>query len=454
MMREAIPDIPPDRLLKAISPAARSVSANTAPEVHAILADLQGKVKSQGEISKIKAQLKTAKVSERPLLYRKLGESSAVIGDWKQALENLSKGDGEVVKVAQYEMGNEKSVCKRAGMWWDASEEKGIKPAVASAYRKHAAELYKRGLEDGSITGLNKTLAEQRIEGARALTSVSVEQPKGKYCVVDLSSGPASKQYRVSWMNALPSVNKDDAYKTSKLVLLRIDPGKFEYQPNKYITITKPFYIGVFEVTQSQYELVCGNNPSEHRGATRPVDRVSYSDLRGDRLGNEWPFSDKVDEHTFVGKIRQRTGLAFDLPTQAQWELACRANVKTAVVPVPKDILQQGKFAENDGPKSHHNPVGSFRPNRFGLYDTFGNVWEWCLDKHSGKCGGFYSYGDGEIDAIIDPKGPVSGSARVYRGISFYDSISKAIPNTISVWAPNGKHGNIGFRLCLNIMPW
>jgi len=270
-----------------------------------------------------------------------------------------------------------------------------------------------------------------------------------KYCVVDLS-----KHRSVEWKDAIvPSVNADNVYKTSKLVLRRIDPGKFEYQPNNYITITKPFYIGVFEVTQGQFELVCGYNPSVRRGARRPVENVCYFDLRGDHLGDQWPKSNKVDEESFIGKIRQLTGLSLDLPTEAQWELACRGGVEAAEVAVPNDVLQQGKFKDNGGGRSHHDEVGSFRPNEFGLYDTFGNVWEVCLDKSAGR-GGCYDFGNEKIDTSTDPKGASDGSWIVLRGASWADPKDCARPYTGYHLQPDNRScANVGLRLCLNLEP-
>ena len=88
--------------------------------------------------------------------------------------------------------------------------------------------------------------------------------------------------------------------------------------------------MGVFQMTQKQYTLVMGSNPSYYRGDTRPVELVSYKDIRGTLLGANWPSHAQVDTTSFLGKIRARTALNFDLPTEAQWEYACRAGTTTA----------------------------------------------------------------------------------------------------------------------------
>ena len=82
-------------------------------------------------------------------------------------------------------------------------------------------------------------------------------------------------------------------------------------------------------MTQKQYELVMGNNPSEFKGDMRPVDKISYNTIRGDGEGTKWPKSSAVASTSFIGKLRARTGLTFDLPTEAQWEYACRAGTKS-----------------------------------------------------------------------------------------------------------------------------
>ena len=224
-----------------------------------------------------------------------------------------------------------------------------------------------------------------------------------------------------------------DACRTTELWLRRIPKGTFTMgspedelgrssnETQHQVTLTQDYYIGVFEMTQKQYELVMGSNPSSYKGDTRPVENVSYNDLRGASAegGAGWPEKGHtVDAGSFFGVLRTKTGLCFDLPTEAQWEYACRAGTTTALnsgknltsTDECPNMAEVGRYYYNcndgKGGYGEHTKVGCYLPNAWGLYDMHGNVWEWCLDWR----------GDYPASAVTDPAGADSGSYRVTRG--------------------------------------
>ncbi|MBR4675769.1 MAG: formylglycine-generating enzyme family protein [Victivallales bacterium] len=238
------------------------------------------------------------------------------------------------------------------------------------------------------------------------------------YLVIDLSAGADAERYPYCYSEVGPDLS-NDACRTTELWLRRIPAGSFmmgspedekgrrkDYETQHKVTLTKDYYIGVFECTQRQWELVMGSNPSEYKGDTRPVDRVSYDDVRG----ADWPSSGHtVGEGTFMGRLQARTGLVFDLPTEAQWEYACRAGTTTALNSgkdaSDENMKEVGRYSGNCG-NDHHAKVGCYLPNTWGLYDMHGNVFEWCLDW----------WGDYPTNAVTDPQGPSSGVNRMIRG--------------------------------------
>ena len=290
--------------------------------------------------------------------------------------------------------------------------------------------------------------------GAKAVVkAMPVLKQKPKYVVVDLSGGTNATHYPLSYLDEVPTGGWNDAYKTSKLVLRHIPAGSFvmggrntDYpgavNTNLHmVTITHDFYMGVFEVTQRQWELVMGNRPSAFTNetcyATRPVECVSYMDIRGGVKGITWPESKDVDEGSFMAQMRKKSGLTgFDLPTEAQWEYACRAGTTTAL-PNGKnlsdmtnavELTETARYAFNSGWATDvyrgfsdgyvwtdYNctdvkgtaKVGSYPANPFGLYDMNGNVCEILIDVYT-NC----LYGS------INPIGPAASTTnrRVYRG--------------------------------------
>ena len=276
--------------------------------------------------------------------------------------------------------------------------------------------------DTGTGVGVHKAvwdLTAQGIELRSQSAVISVEY-NPLYLVIDLSGGTSTLSYPVTYLDAEPSGGFNiDAYKTTKLVLRKISAGIFimgDDQTNEFhrVMLSQPFYIGIFEVTQKQYQLVMGSNPSYYKGNMRPVEQVSYDMIRGSSEGAKWPSFSAVDSDSFLGRLRARTGLEFDLPTEAQWEYACRAGTTSAYNnggSAGNDLKLLGRYdgnrSDGKGGYSQHTTVGSYQPNAWGLYDMHGNECEWCLDWY-----GTLAYG-------TDPKGASSGLKRVIRGGSW-----------------------------------
>ena len=184
------------------------------------------------------------------------------------------------------------------------------------------------------------------------------------------------------------------------------------------VTLTKPFYMGKYEVTQEQWEAVMESNPSIINGAKLPVTKVSWEDCQ-----------------EFIKKLNAKTDGGYRLPSEAEWEYACRAGTTTAYsfgdTITPKD-------ANYDGSKIGKPViVGSYRPNAFGLYDMHGNVFEWCNDW----------YGTLQNGEVIDPVGPATGDSRVLRGGSIYLNGSRARSSNRDSDSPATRVSDGGFRL-------
>ncbi|MBQ2591654.1 MAG: formylglycine-generating enzyme family protein [Candidatus Riflebacteria bacterium] len=177
----------------------------------------------------------------------------------------------------------------------------------------------------------------------------------------------------------------------------------FDYSENLHlVTLTKPFYIGKYEVTQKQYLAIMGNNPSKFIGDNNPVERVTYDDAKS--------FCEKLNQK--YSNILPK-GYKFDLPTEAQWEYACRAGTNTALNN-SKDLTRKYKFCPNleevawyfENSRGTVHEVGQLKQNAWGIYDMHGNVSEWCNDW----------YGTYPENNTTDPKGPNFGTYKVLRG--------------------------------------
>ena len=196
------------------------------------------------------------------------------------------------------------------------------------------------------------------------------------------------------------------------------EKGRYDDETQYEVTLTKSYYMGKYVVTQEQWKSVMRKNPSSMKGANLPVTDVSGEDCQ-----------------KFIKKLNGITKGKYRLPTEAEWEYACRAGITTAYSfgnRLTKAIANYG-----DGPRGSTKVVGSYKPNAFGLYDMHGNVSEWCEDWYAAYPAG----------AVVDPKGPLTGEKRVLRGGSYTGSGSWVRSSTRNSFAPPFPFDNHGFRL-------
>lgn len=271
----------------------------------------------------------------------------------------------------------------------------------------------------------------------KVLASTGLKPEEKLYCVIDVSGGPQAESYPVLYLNAVPIGGWTDEYKTTKIVLRKIEAGTFQMGESRdnpisgiycdTVTLTKHFYIGVFEVTQKQWELVMGDNPSTYKGDLRPVEGVSFCMIRGSDKGNDFPLHEKYlyakDRGSFLWILGSKAGVDADLPTSAQWEYACRAGTTTMfnddvvysfpeIADAPNHLIDHlGRCKDNRydgrGGFEEHTCVGLYKPNNWGLYDMHGNVMEWCLD---------WDHKTDNNLILVDPLGPAEGTRRRVKG--------------------------------------
>jgi len=286
----------------------------------------------------------------------------------------------------------------------------GAKVSVGTTYTPSALHLFDGWA--GDVTGLESPSAPVTIftmaasDAAIAPRFRPVVATKGDYLVVDLAhSGSA---FELTYRDAPPAGGWDNTYKDAKMAFRRLMPGSFPMgrdddgsvtgENTHTVTLTEAFYIGIFEVTQGQWQKVMGTYPSNYSGSGRerhPVENISYDLIRGSSEGREWSATADVDATSFVGKMRLKgSSDGFDLPTEAQWEYACRAG--TIGSWYSSDLLNIAYYSVNSSNRTWD--VGLKTPNSWGLYDMHGNVLEWCLDW-------FYGPGLGTAPQT-DPLGP------------------------------------------------
>jgi formylglycine-generating enzyme required for sulfatase activity len=213
------------------------------------------------------------------------------------------------------------------------------------------------------------------------------------------------------------------------------DVNRQKNETQHEVTISKDYYLGVYEITQAQYEKVMGKNLSLFQGAIvgnenadLPVENVS------------WDEAVKFCKKLSALPEEKKAGRVYRLPTEAEWEYACRAGSKTAYSFDDEEGLlpEYGWFSRNSSRRTH--TVGLLEPNAWGLHDMHGNVWEWCSDWYE-------EYPKG---AVSDPTGPKEGSYRVLRGGCWNDEAAYCRSAFRIRLDPSYRSNILGFRLALS----
>ncbi len=273
-----------------------------------------------------------------------------------------------------------------------------------------------------------------------AAAVIAAEKQPQKSAATELQNQAAAKA-------GLPMEKTIDLGNEVNMAVIYIPAGEFEMgspmeelerdsdEAQHHIKLTKPFYMGKFEVTQLQYRALMNENNSKFGGDKLPVENVNWHEAG-----------------RFLKKLSDKTNLKFRLPTEAEWEYACRAGTTTAFntgTTLDSDFANyNAKTPYADGIIGKYlkrtTVVGSYQPNAFGLYDMHGNVWEWCNDIYNAD---YY-----KITPSIDPKGPQEESkARVIRGGAWDEKAYKCrSADRNHRWATTNQ-SNIGFRVVLEI---
>jgi formylglycine-generating enzyme required for sulfatase activity len=305
------------------------------------------------------------------------------------------------------------------------------------------------GVSDGVMTVLRKVLAkrsEDRFPNCREFVKALATPPKPKQAQPPLLKSPFSMQEAAAAQQAWAVHLGRSAIETQAvgIKLALVPPGEFlmgsseteaersNDEQQHRVRITRPFYLGVFPVTQGEYVRVIGTNPSYFRGdERRPVENVSWDEAT--------EYCQKLTE-TERAAGRLPSGWNYRLPTESEWEYACRVGTATKYS-FGDDEERLGDYAwfkENSGGKTH--PVGEKSPNAWGLYDLHGNVWEWCTD----------SYGAYQSGEVTDPSVPSAGSYPVFRG-GGWNGGAWYCRSADRCWnEPSFRDRFLGFRLALS----
>ena len=384
--------------------------------------------------------LKDLEAKYREALERKLAAAQAS-GDLdglvavRSELDLLAKGDASAPPPRAPDLAKLRQVYRDQ----QAKLKPQVETAIMAVERQFAKDLENLVV---SLTKDGKTAEAVRVKQRLDTLIAEFQTRKSKGTVAQTADArkPGTEE-------------KFEIAKGTKVTFCWIPPGEFmmgckpgdpdsDNIPPHRVKITKGFWMAKTELTTDQWEAVMGDRPSHHQGDDLPVEKVNWFDICGneERSGG------------FLAKAGARApkGWKFDLPTEAEWEYACRAGTTTSlnsgedIAPTDGVCRKSDKVAWYDkNSDGGTKPVGKKRPNNWGLHDMHGNVWEWCADWK----------GASETESVTDPTGPSGGSERTFRGGSWRHGPDCLRSGARSAFRPDFRYLTLGFRPILREAP-
>lgn len=337
------------------------------------------------------------------------------------------------------------NLCLELGGWYESLAQSATTEGKATAlsraldcYRRHAS-LHRRQDAEGlkvqlSVEKLEKTLGKGYVRPPTLRWSSHYRPPptqaspvpdSSRTLTLDLGKGATMKLALIPAGKFLMGSPKEDTDRE----------GDGREEPQHEVTISRPFYMGVTEVTQAQWKAVM---------ETQPWKGQPYSRDGDDNAAGYITFPAAI---AFCAELARRTGRTIRLPTEAEWEYACRAGT-TSKYSFGDDISKVGTYvwydknARDVGERYGHR-VAAKAPSPWGLYDIHGNMWEWCSDWYDPK---YYATGAN----VKDPTGPLTGETRVLRSGSFYNSERSCRSACRHRVAPDVPVNDHGFRIVVD----
>ena len=409
-MQADIDNLTPDVVAEIVGKATSRISESKAPRLIAYYRAAKLQIRARKELPVLEKKLRRAKSEQ---LQRQYAEALAISGNWKAAYAAFAKScDKDIVQITEAEAKGIAANEQTAELWWNYKPEF---EGVGNFFKVHAVEFYQKALDNGEISGLKKNIVERRIA---QINEEAAAHAVAKTSDVSHGGDAAAGQFKTKMIDLGGGMKMEMIYVVPGSFMMGSDNGEKTHPVHKVI-LTKGFWLGKYEVTQKQWKQVMSGNPSKFNGDDRPVENVSWDDCQ-----------------EFIRKVNVKLGgERARLPTEAEWEYACRAGT-TGDFGGTGRIDDMGWYKENSGGTTHS--VGQKQANAWGFHDMHGNVFEWCID-------GFDSYSEG---LVTDPVG--RSSKKVLRGGCRYLDEKSCSSGFRIAQITSYSGGGVGFRLCMN----